>query len=201
METKIGILSLPTELILDISQYLNYPSIVALRLSCRHLNITIAQPAKYTMADLLEIEQWPAYHHVKYRDGGTKQPYAEVDYFACYICLKIKQAINFSNAMMRGKKGKLSDVLAPDRHGRFCIPCGISTGSYIRGSSFYYGGYGVRQGMVCVDCGLFKDKPWNANANVRRCEECLARYQARLTMPRFNPRFFGRAAGSWRTWR
>ncbi|KAF3909452.1 hypothetical protein AA313_de0202821 [Arthrobotrys entomopaga] len=172
METGTGICSLPTELILEITRHLNYASILALRLTCRHLNETTNRPTEYNMADLLEIELWPPYHYVKYGGEENQQPDPFLDYFACYKCLKIKRAVNFSNAMMRAKRGKLANFLSPDRLSRFCIPCGIRSGSYIKGAYFDYGGRGRYQGVVCVHCGLLKDSSWTLSINPRTCFDC-----------------------------
>lgn len=167
---------MPLEMLCAISEHLNYPSTVALRLSCRFLYKSITQPERFGMTDLLEMELWPCYHPARERPDHLKQAFALIDYFACHICLKIKPALHFSNAMMKGRRGKFSDSALGARGGRFCISCGLATGRYHRGTQLDYGGMtgaGRLHGLVCKGCGKFKQceytSPWKI------CYDCLSR--------------------------
>ncbi|EPS37548.1 hypothetical protein H072_8823 [Dactylellina haptotyla CBS 200.50] len=167
----VGILDLPVELVFEIAVYLNYPSSVALRLSCRSFYNTVKGPSTYNMTDLLEMELWPFYHPAKERPDNLKCPFELDDFFACNVCLKLIPALNFSNAMMRGKRGKLSNEASNTRATRFCIQCGVRTGRYIRGTQFDYGGIGIRHGLVCKCCGRFKE--FKSTSQLKQCYDCL----------------------------
>ena len=186
----ISLLSLPTELIDDVSSYLGYASVLALQLSCRELHAIVkdlqhmkgSQLSKslkpYCITDLLEIELWPCYNSAETREGCLKQAMPTLDYFACHICLKIRSAEYFSNAMMKSRRGKLSPVsTSSEKHKRFCIPCGVTTGRYHKGVQLEFGGYGGGRGIVCFHCGRF-DKAnraeYTAKASQRICSTCLS---------------------------
>lgn len=185
----ISLLSLPTELIDDVSSYLGYASVLALQLSCRELRAIVkdlqhmkgSQLSKslkpYCITDLLEIELWPCYNSAETREGCLKQAMPTLDYFACHICLKIRSAEYFSNAMMKSRRGKLSPVSTrSEKHKRFCIPCGVTTGKYQKGVQLEFGGCGRGRGIVCFHCGQF-DKAGGAEyttkASQRICSTCL----------------------------
>ncbi|KFZ04027.1 hypothetical protein V501_09259, partial [Pseudogymnoascus sp. VKM F-4519 (FW-2642)] len=115
---------LPPEILHDISNYISYGSRLALKFSCRALfakiddvnphactDQTTSPNKSYSMADLLEIEQWPEYNGAKFMPAEARQPMGQRDFFACHICLKILSAHKFSNAMMKGKRGKLGGTL------------------------------------------------------------------------------------------
>ena len=159
--TAVAFPDLPSEMIDEISKHMSYGSRLALHLSCRglfaktdHLNRPTytgpTLPTKaYRMADLLEIEQWPEYNAVKFMPPESRQPVGQLDFFACHLCLKIRSADKFANAMMKGKRGKLGEGTVEERSKRFCIPCGITHGKYQRGTYLRFGG-GVRSAWVCV---------------------------------------------------
>jgi hypothetical protein len=164
------LLDLPLELLHRIIMSLDYVSALALQLSCRHLCAIVktlkksSQPQLsdrlnlYHMTDLLEIELWSSYHFAAEQQDNLKQPVPMLDFFACYICLKIKSAEKFSNAMMKGKRGKLSPNATEKIH-RFCIPCGTATGRYHKGSRFRFGGNPIGiggEGIICYRCGRFE---------------------------------------------
>lgn len=75
-----------------------------------------------------------------WQDATRGQPIAQADFFACHICSKIRSAEYFSNAMMKGRRGKLSNVPSKERNSRFCIPCGMRSDRYIPGVYIQYGG-------------------------------------------------------------
>ena len=53
------------------------------------------------MGDLLEIEMWPEYNSAYHRPAELKQPIRGLDFFACYVCRKIRCASKFSIASLR----------------------------------------------------------------------------------------------------
>ncbi|KAF2798027.1 hypothetical protein K505DRAFT_191959, partial [Melanomma pulvis-pyrius CBS 109.77] len=154
---------LPAELLLELQTFLSYASRVALRCTCRDLYNKVEHPTTsslsntraYGMIDLLEIERWPEYHGVEYVSVENKQALDRRDFFACCLCLRIRSAGQFSNAMMRGKRGKLGNGTIADRIGRFCLTCGVTSRRYPLGTRLQFGGASQRQGLVCVTCGRF----------------------------------------------
>lgn len=167
---------LPLEVLLFIVERLSYGSFFALRLTSKGMNALLDLPTTssssematnkfdYNMVDLLEIERWPCYNRASEAGEIPKQPIATVDYFACRLCLKIRMAKHFSNAMMKGGRGKGSLNHGSERTKRFCIPCGVSHGLYQRGTSMQVGGAlscGGGYGIVCLDCGLFKQQSYD----------------------------------------
>src|SRR5437667_362818 len=82
----------------------------------------------------------------------------------CSYCLKVRSASRFSNAMMKGRRGKHSSVSwgRDERLDRFCIDCGVAFGRYIPGTKFEFGGScatgdsGGGRGIVCYGCRKFK---------------------------------------------
>ncbi|XTI85644.1 hypothetical protein V2W45_266587 [Cenococcum geophilum] len=197
----IFLLSLPTELIDDISSYLSYASVLALQLSCRELHAIVkdlqhlkgSQLSKslkpYHITDLLEIELWPCYNRAEAEEGCSRQAMPTLDYFACHICLKIRSAEYFSNAMMKSRRGKLSPVsMSSEKQKRFCIPCGVTTGKYQKGVQLEFGGCVRGRGIVCFHCGQF-DKAYRAaeyttKASQRICSTCLSVYPSLVTRHR-----------------
>lgn len=175
------ILLLPNELITSILNHLPYPSIIALQWTCRQLyTITKAHQhsqnnlengKSYTMKDLLEIEKWPFFSQGQF--NAPLQPIAGLDFFACYMCLKIRSAGCFSNAMMKGRRGKISLYSCTKNNNRFCIPCGVRSGSYIRGTILQSGGAMGTYGFVCYGCKCFIASRNETEMRERRCYMCL----------------------------
>jgi hypothetical protein len=129
-----SLLDLPAEILLVTQTFLSYSSHVALRLTCRDLYAKVDDPNRttkrtlscttpssraetkaYSMVDLLEIERWPEYNAAQYRIAESKQPVDYGDFFACCLCLKIRSASKFSNAMMKAKRGKLGNGTVAER--------------------------------------------------------------------------------------
>jgi hypothetical protein len=177
-----SLLSLPIELLRIISHDLDYVSTVALKWTCRYLYRAIQVPGSvpnglegtcsraYSMTDLLRIERWPCYHlFAAHPDDVFKQPTESHDFFACSICLKIRPARRFTNAMMKGRRGKLSPSLDLEGTTRFCIPCGIKTGRYVRGTSFKFGGRGGDCGFICLACGVFAEETFPMDKTCMGC--------------------------------
>ena len=172
--TTSSLPSLPVELLLEIQFNLSYGSCLALQSTCRELYHKIDDPGRrtnvaqtshtnfdkatengYDMRDLLEIEMWPEYNSTRDGPAETRQPIPGVDFFACYLCRKIRCASKFSNAMMKGKRGKLGNGSVAEKSGRFCISCGIRVGIYKRGDWLQYGGALGSCAFVCRNCGSF----------------------------------------------
>lgn len=74
----------------------------------------------YSMADLLEIEQWLKYNGPKFLPLEHWQRDGWIDFFACHLCLKILSADKLANAMMKGKRGKLGEGNIDEITKRFC---------------------------------------------------------------------------------
>ena len=160
--------ALPQEMLLYLAKFLTYASTFALRYSCRTFYNIIKPSENLTMADLLDIEKWPWYSAGNYRFRHTL---ATLDFFACSLCLRLRSPKEFSNAMMRGAKGKNSPNSSVSAIERFCIPCGIKTNKYPRGTKMHYGGPSVcgghGYGVVCRECGQLKPE-----VNEWRCQTC-----------------------------
>ena len=163
------LLTLPQELLDQIVKDFKYPSFETLRQTCKSLRHALAIDEKpksaqaesekaYTMADLLVIETWPRYGGVLSQSGYQRQVMAGRDHFACSICLKIRCASKFSNAMMKGEKGKYRPPIL-SAESRFCIPCAIKHQKYRLGQDFDFGGASstglAGRGFICKYCKVF----------------------------------------------
>lgn len=182
----LSLLCLPPELLVRIISYCDYPSTVALSLTCRilHGRVPPSQHRRYDMKDLLEIERWPCYDGAADAEGQLKQAIFTRDYFACHLCLRIRATTKYSNAMMKEKRGKhrLSSSDTSNRGStRFCIDCGIRIGRYIPGTVFSFGGYrsggladtiGGGYGLVCLKCHHFGRVEWGSTGKPLICVPC-----------------------------
>lgn len=136
--------------------YCDYASSLALPLTCRaaYYKATKWKAQQYSMTDLLQIELWPCYDGAGQANDYLKQPLVNRDYFASHLCLRVRATTKFSNAMMKGKRGKhcLSrNDKQSSRLTRFCIDCGISSGRYPPGTTFDFGG---------VSFGGLEERSW-----------------------------------------
>ncbi|KAF2137362.1 uncharacterized protein K452DRAFT_110237 [Aplosporella prunicola CBS 121167] len=186
-ETQL--LDLPVELIDEICNHLNYPGRIALQMTCRSLHATVSRiskirsrkttgPREYTMEDLLEIEMWPCYDDAASRPQNLQQPFSKLDFYACCKCLRIRPALHFSNAMMKGKRGKRSHPQCSVKHTRFCIDCGVRLCIYKSGEEFEYGGMplaGGGIGFVCRYCTSFQGRSL-IDFSERACSRCGKKY-------------------------
>ncbi len=177
--------NLPQELLLKICEDLDYASLVALRL-LNHSFYSCITTSAYSMADLINIEIWPVYNRAgqSVSEDHERQPCAGLDYFACSYCLRVRSAIHFTNAMMKGKRGKFSPASAVDgRLDRVCIDCCMRYGRITGvGRLIRFGGAcwddsdvnSGEYGIVCAGCRQFKRvrPPWNEDR--RRCEQCTS---------------------------
>lgn len=159
---------------------------VALSLTSRIMYSKIAPTTRqhYTMTDLLQIELWPCYDGASWAEGRLKQPMVNRDYFACHLCLRIRKATKFSNAMMKGKRGKHCQSgyeKQTSRLTRFCIECGIRSGRYLPGTTFDVGGVsfsshdsiGGGHGLVCQRCKRFERTIWAPVGRSLLCSLCV----------------------------
>lgn len=170
---SVALPDIPSEIIQKISTYMSYSSRLALRFSCCKLYAKADWPNRpangYSMADLLEIEQWPEYCGAKILPPEHRQLDGRVDFFACHLCLKILSADKFANAMMKGKRGKLGE----ERTKRFCLQCGITHRRYQRGTCLRFGGASRQHGFMCCSCGKFElGKRDEVPVPGRRCANC-----------------------------
>jgi hypothetical protein len=121
------------------------------------------------MSDLLEIELWPTYR-------PTRQPQhiRPEDRFACRVCLRLRSALHFTNAMMKGKRGKEGLLCAVEREKRICIPCGISKNVYPGGTVMEYGGRAGGKGFICKHCSTLVRDKGQARLAFRKyyCDRC-----------------------------
>jgi hypothetical protein len=192
-----AILTLPPELLKLILEKSDYASSLALRYTCKRLYLQTSTATtldsaeaqhgntNYDMSDLLQVEKWPCYDLAGRGEGHLKQPLATRDFFACSLCLKIRCASRFSNAMMKGKRGKHSAAASMDkdeRRKRFCIDCGLCYGKYLPGDTFAFGGaqigvtgyeLGGGHGLVCQQCCQFERVSGVLRTQKRTCLACL----------------------------
>ena len=163
----MSLLGLPSEIMLEIQTFLSYGSDLAVWFTCSDLYAKVEDPNRTTktlscastseskikacsIADLLEIERWPEYNAVEYR------PVNRQDFFACCFCLRICSASKFSNAMIKGKHGKLGNGTIAERIGRFCITCVLAYGRYQRRIHFQFGGALRGHGFLYRGCSKFE---------------------------------------------
>ncbi|EON62378.1 hypothetical protein W97_01600 [Coniosporium apollinis CBS 100218] len=180
----MSLLGIPQELLNTITKDLDYASITLLRWTCKSLyhkvdvaNNTGARERPrdgkiYNMYDLIQLELWPCYDPNWHGGHGPKH---SVDSFACSSCLKIRPARHFSNAMVRGRRGKESQNPAKLR--RFCIACGVKTRQYRPGMKLRYGRSNGCEGgcaLVCPKCHWFKTVSSEAEMLTKSCGDCSA---------------------------
>lgn len=157
---------LPLEICLKIIDSLDNASKVALSLTCSRLHRLInSKTITWTMPDLLLIERWPVYDRVGHTEpeAHMKQVVAGCDFFACHCCLRIRDAVHFTNAMMKGARGKHGS--RQEAWKRACIDCMVQLRGVTKaGETIRYGGYefydpqgrGGGIGILCIICRQFK---------------------------------------------
>lgn len=136
--------SLPFDVLFEISQYLDFRSILHLTSTCSALNVTIdpitvaTQSAK--VAFFLEAERFPQ-HNDPCR-------------LACFRCWKLLPKDQFGRSQVKDRMGKNSTSGKPLlRSNRFCWDCGANYQLYPehrsirKGSYFWY---------LCYECGEYK---------------------------------------------
>lgn len=187
----MGLLTIPVEVLDEITGYLSYSSRFALSLTCRALHTWIDNPYCTSKKrdkllserlsqsrcpvikpkDLFEIEMWPAY---------MKQDNLQMahGHFACGECVRLRRARHFTNAMMKGKRGKIGSGTIEQRSKRVCIQCCLRLGRFSPGTTFYFGGAEVHGfGIICARCRRYEgyeDYHWNRSDT---CGGCLLMYE------------------------
>ncbi|OBT90510.1 hypothetical protein VE02_01190 [Pseudogymnoascus sp. 03VT05] len=167
------LLNFPTEILRQITSYLDYPSHLALSFACRELHARVEDPNSrprrtmttgkerpYTMQDLLAIELWPEFTPSLGGDRVSRQIPSKNDFFACCYCCKILSVINFTNRHLNRaywKRDKDEEEIGRrDRSAwRICIPCGAPARMYPQDKSFPFGGMSGGYGFACVKCKGF----------------------------------------------
>ena len=175
--------SLPIEILQLISGHLDYASTIAMRETCHDVHKRVTAPKDYTMADLLAIERWPEYDGASREvDDHFRQALAGRDFFACYLCKKIRSASQFGNAMMKSTRGKRPSPDKDQRHKRFCVNCAVEHNRWPKGQRVQFGGMSLSfeegSGIVCCRCGRFGlDHPQSTYhayiRNKKSCRDCL----------------------------
>ena len=178
-----GLLALPDDIILLTLHFCDDVSNVALAWTCRKFYSVVSLPPLGTV-DLLQIERWPQFDRAANAENHLKQALAGTDFFACYLCVRLRSASRFSNSMMRGRRGKRpeSEIQGSDgRLSRFCIDCGIRYGRYKAGTTLQYGGAwlgistsrGGGHGLVCLRCKqFFRITCDSEEMSTRVCSSC-----------------------------
>ena len=117
---------------------------------------------------------FPTYNSAKYTPLECRQPVDQRDFFACHLCLRIRSAGKFANAMMKGKRGKLGMGSVAERSRRFCIPCGVAHQKYQQGTCLQFGGASGTYGVVCCRCGEFGPIRHGCDSQLARktCDTC-----------------------------
>ena len=176
--------TLPQEILNSITKDLSYASTLALRYTCRMLYANVRpyrppHPRKdrfnkpYRMTDLLEIERWPWFDYTGHCKNGNGQPLANLDFYACYICLRLRSAALFSKSMVQRKLSKRSPL--GNARPRSCIPCGIRCNMYKPGTKMYFGGSwlgGWGQGEVCWESEVEVNDKRYKRSYVKWLEPC-----------------------------
>jgi hypothetical protein len=154
---KTTLLSLPPELHLLISTYLQFPDIVYFRTSCAYLYALLPP---LTHSDLLLAE--------------TTELALSRDIYACRYCLRLRPASCFADRMRRRRRGRFGR----DAEKRFCVECGLrpragadeearyGPGAQVRIDGVLYVicitcrrfGLGYAGGIECRGCGLDRER-------------------------------------------
>ncbi|KFY64391.1 hypothetical protein V496_03282 [Pseudogymnoascus sp. VKM F-4515 (FW-2607)] len=115
MATTTTLLSLPLELLYQITDDLSYGTHLALSFTCRELYARLDpnQKAKspklervYDIEGLLEIELWPEFASSHPEPLEKRKPDKD-DFFACCLCLRIRSGWNFATTNMTGDYGNV----------------------------------------------------------------------------------------------
>lgn len=137
-----SLLTVPLEIIYQITDKLSYASQFALSLTCRELYYKVDAPRQpytppgenkkpYIMDDLLEIENWPELY-----TSPTNSPlWAMDDLFACHICLHFRSGDEFifparDSHSWADDRGRLYVNDSKDRWGRQCLRCSFTPGRH-----------------------------------------------------------------------
>lgn len=151
---RASLLGLPTEVQEHIIQYLNFPEIICLMITCTWFN-NLIRPL--THRELLEAE-------------NTLYATEKKKLYACRDCLRLRPASKFGDKMLVRKKRRGE----PGANNRFCVECGINPS---KGTTRYtVGSQIIVQGVLYVICGSCRSFKKGAKDddgnNTAECESC-----------------------------
>ncbi|QKX62543.1 uncharacterized protein TRUGW13939_09704 [Talaromyces rugulosus] len=152
MAESTELLDLPTEIHQLIAQYLDFPSLMQLRMICQYFHELIP---RLSVNQMLEVEV---------SAFGIRK-----DLYTCRDCLRLRPRAKFADNMVRKKKARS----AIDAGKRFCVDCGINpregTTRYTRGSLIIIQG---EQYVICQSCGAFGDAAVDGDSGMPECKRC-----------------------------
>lgn len=103
MEPEPSLVTLPVELQMEIIQYLGFPDIICLRMTCRRFSSLI-----------------PPLSHGELLKAEISAFGFENNLYSCSQCLRLRAEAKFSDKMVKYRKGKFGR----DKGKRFCFDCG-----------------------------------------------------------------------------
>ena len=136
------------------------------------------------MADLLEIEKWPAFNthdHLPMSDHGVINS-AGHGMYACCECLHLHPKDDFSLAMVKGKRGKNGGGSLELKAGRFCIPCGVEMGRYNLDTRLQVAGADGSFAGMCSLCNSFVRIPEERAIPDQHCPCCYGDIDGKIIM-------------------
>lgn len=152
-----SLLGLPTELQDYVIQYLDFPDVIFLKMTCRRFN-SLIRPLNH--GELLKAE-----HSIYSTDRRI---------YACRDCLRLRPASKFADNMLAAIriKGRFLYFTAARR---FCVECGVNprngaTARYSPGSHIVVQGVHY---VICQTCKCFKRGVTVApGINISKCRNC-----------------------------
>ena len=145
-ESQSALETLPFDILFEISQYLDFRSILHISSTCRILREKIdpllVASHSTKVAFFLEVERYP-----QYNDTGR---------LACFRCWKLLPKDYFGTNQTKNRMGKNSASWKPlIRCKRFCWDCGARDRLYLEQRGIRKGGY---LWYLCYECGEYKLK-------------------------------------------
>ncbi|KAB8232465.1 hypothetical protein BDV23DRAFT_39964 [Aspergillus alliaceus] len=146
-------MNLPTELHILIANYLIFPDIIHLKLTCAYFNHLI-----------------PPLSHRELLDAELTDFAWDHDLYACRYCLRFRPAAKFADRMLRRRRRRCGR----DAVKRFCVDCGLMPR---RGAARYGPGAHIRiQGhlfVICMVCRNFTYAMLDRHKNgMKVCADC-----------------------------
>ncbi|KFZ08298.1 hypothetical protein V502_09425 [Pseudogymnoascus sp. VKM F-4520 (FW-2644)] len=192
MATATTLLSLPTEILHQITSNLRYSCLLALSFTCRELHARVEDPNSrprriistgnarpYSMQDLINIEVWPEFAPSLNGTCMSRQMASKHDFFACRYCCKLRSAIHFTHRHLNRPYWKRDkdeeEISRRDRcKSRICISCGAAARMYPKERSFAFGGMSGGYAFACVKCESFvEERPGFEGDKVNfTCDTC-----------------------------
>jgi hypothetical protein len=147
------LIDLPNEIQQHIIDYLDFPSNVLLKMTCRYFNTFIT-----------------ALGHGELMEAETSDFCLQKDLYACRDCLRLRTKTTFADNVVRKRRGRYRI----DSAKRFCVDCGVNpregTTRYCAGSQI------VMQGelyVICGSCRTFaKGARTEEGRNTSVCQRC-----------------------------